>query len=138
MTGAEGTIYAGEKYRLKFTFPSNYPFSPPSVHFLHPIPKHEHVYTNGDICLNLLGILLRHNTSENIDVVIVFTSAFLGPGWMPTMTAQGIAISILSMLSSAREKKVPPDNAIRKFKTLFHHVNKIHASSYLLHVMCII
>ena len=27
----------------------------PSVHFLKPTPKHVHVYTNGDICLNLLG-----------------------------------------------------------------------------------
>lgn len=54
--GASGTIYAGEKFRLKFTFPSDYPFSPPSVYFLQPIPKHEHVYSNGDICLNLLGM----------------------------------------------------------------------------------
>jgi hypothetical protein len=30
------------------------------------------------------------------------------------MTAQGIALSILSMLSSAKHKKIPPDNAIRK------------------------
>ena len=30
------------------------------------------------------------------------------------MTAQGLAISILSMLSSAKEKKTPPDNAARK------------------------
>jgi ubiquitin-conjugating enzyme E2 W len=55
MTGAKGPIYAGEKFRLKFSFPVDYPFSPPSVYFLQPIPKHEHVYTNGDICLNLLG-----------------------------------------------------------------------------------
>ena len=57
VVGAEGTIYAGEKYRLKFSFPSDYPFSPPSVYFLQPIPKHEHVYSNGDICLNLLGMM---------------------------------------------------------------------------------
>lgn len=55
MTGAKGTIYAGEKFRLKFNFPVDYPFSPPSVYFLQPIPRHEHVYSNGDICLNLLG-----------------------------------------------------------------------------------
>ena len=27
----------------------------PSVYFLKPTPKHVHVYSNGDICLNLLG-----------------------------------------------------------------------------------
>lgn len=64
---------------------------PPVVYFLKPIPKHEHVYSNGDICLSLLG-----------------------KDWQPTMTAQGIAVSILSMLSSAKEKKTPPDNAMRK------------------------
>ena len=30
-------------------------FIAPSVYFLKPTPKHVHVYSNGDICLNLLG-----------------------------------------------------------------------------------
>lgn len=88
LTGAENTIYAGEKYRLKVTFPPNYPTVPPSMFFLHPTPRHEHVYTNGDICLSLLG-----------------------KDWRPTMTAQSLAMSILSILSSAREKSLPMDNA---------------------------
>lgn len=61
----------------------------PSVYFLKPTPKHVHVYSNGDICLNLLG-----------------------RDWRPTMTAHGLVVSILSMLSSAREKKSPQDNAM--------------------------
>lgn len=36
------------------------------------------------------------------------------------MTAQGIALSILSMLSSAKHKKIPPDNAIRKQTSRFY------------------
>ena len=91
VTGQEGTIYSGEEYRLKFIFPSTYPERPPAVYFLKPVPRHEHVYSNGDICLNLLG-----------------------RDWQPAMTARGVAISILSMLSSARIKKLPPDNAMRK------------------------
>lgn len=89
ITGAEGTIYAGEKYKLKVAFPKDYPTKPPSVYFLKPCPKHMHVYSNGDICLNLLG-----------------------KGWRPQMTAESIAVSILSILSNAREKKLPPDNAM--------------------------
>ena len=89
ITGADNTIYAGEKYKLKFIFPKDYPTKPPSVYFLKPCPKHVHVYSNGDICLNLLG-----------------------RDWRPNMTAQQLAISILSMMSSAKEKKIPPDNAM--------------------------
>jgi ubiquitin-conjugating enzyme E2 W len=89
MVGANNTIYEGEVYKLRISFPSQYPAVPPSVYFLKGyIPKHEHVYTNGDICLSLLG-----------------------KGWRPTMTAQSIAVSILSILSSAQFKTLPMDNA---------------------------
>ncbi len=66
-----------------------YPSKPPSVYFLKPVPKHMHVYSNGDICLNLLG-----------------------RDWRPAMTAQMLAVSILSMLSSAKQKTIPQDNAM--------------------------
>ena len=84
----EDTIYAGEKYRLRIQFPSDYPAQPPSVYFMQPTPRHEHVYTNGDICLSLLG-----------------------KDWRPTMTAQSLAVSIMSILSGARKKSLPMDNA---------------------------
>jgi ubiquitin-conjugating enzyme E2 W len=89
LTGAANTIYDGETFMLRISFPKEYPTVPPSVYFLPPnIPVHEHVYTNGDICLSLLG-----------------------KGWRPTMTAQSIAISILSILSSAQSKSLPMDNS---------------------------
>ena len=89
MKGAKNTIYEGETFRLRIAFPAQYPTVPPSVYFLPPdIPVHEHVYTNGDICLSLLG-----------------------KDWRPTMTAQSIAVSILSILSSAQSKSLPMDNA---------------------------
>lgn len=88
LTGAKNTIYEGEVYRLRVQFPKDYPTVPPSVYFLQPTPRHEHVYTNGDICLSLLG-----------------------KDWRPTMTAQSIAMSILSILSGAQSKSLPMDNA---------------------------
>lgn len=89
MEGAANTIYEGETFKLRIAFPAQYPQVPPSVYFLPPhIPVHEHVYTNGDICLSLLG-----------------------KDWRPTMTAQSIAVSILSILSSAQSKSLPMDNA---------------------------
>jgi ubiquitin-conjugating enzyme E2 W len=88
MEGAVGSVYEGETYKLRVSFPKGYPTVPPSVYFLSPPPLHEHVYTNGDICLSLLG-----------------------KDWKPTMTAQSIALSILSILSSASSKCLPMDNA---------------------------
>lgn len=88
LTGAPKSLYEGEKYRLRIQFPPDYPTVPPSVYFLQPTPKHEHVYSNGDICLSLLG-----------------------KDWRPTMTAQSIANSILSILNGAQRKSIPMDNA---------------------------
>jgi ubiquitin-conjugating enzyme E2 W len=89
MEGAKSSIYEGEVFKLRISFPPQYPTVPPSVYFLQGhIPIHEHVYTNGDICLSLLG-----------------------KDWRPTMTAQSIAVSILSILSSAQSKSLPMDNA---------------------------
>jgi ubiquitin-conjugating enzyme E2 W len=82
-------IYRGETFSLRIALPPKYPNVPPSVYFIgHTIPMHEHVYTNGDICLSLLG-----------------------KDWRPTMTAQSIAHSILSILGSATRKSLPMDNA---------------------------
>jgi ubiquitin-conjugating enzyme E2 W len=89
MEGAKNTVYEGEVFKLRMSFPAQYPTVPPSVYFLQGrVPIHEHVYTNGDICLSLLG-----------------------KDWRPTMTAQSIAVSILSILSSAQSKSLPMDNA---------------------------
>ncbi|KAL3810230.1 hypothetical protein ACHAXA_003027 [Cyclostephanos tholiformis] len=82
------TIYAGETYKLRIQFPADYPTSPPSVYFLPPTPRHEHVYTNGDICLSLLG-----------------------SDWRPIMTAQSVAQAIMSILCGAQRKSLPMDNA---------------------------
>jgi ubiquitin-conjugating enzyme E2 W len=55
-----------------------------------------HVYSNGDICLNLLG-----------------------KDWRPSMTAESLAVSILSILSNAKEKRLPQDNAMRNLLILY-------------------
>jgi len=88
LTMPENTIYANEVYKLRVQFPNDYPTSPPSVYFLSPTPRHEHVYTNGDICLSLLG-----------------------KDWRPIMTASSIAGSIMSILCGAQRKSLPMDNA---------------------------
>lgn len=59
----------------------------PEVVFLAPAPVHSHIYSNGHICLNILG-----------------------EDWSPALTVKSVCLSILSMLSSATEKVRPQDN----------------------------
>nr|CEL64296.1 TPA: Ubiquitin carrier protein, related [Neospora caninum Liverpool] len=91
MTGVKGSPYANETYRLKVVIPPDYPFRPPTCFFLQPAPVHLHVYSNGDICLNLLG-----------------------SDWRPSLSISAVAVAILSMLTSAKQKQLPTDNAARK------------------------
>ncbi|PHJ25791.1 ubiquitin conjugating enzyme e2 [Cystoisospora suis] len=88
ITGVEGSPYANETYRMKVVIPPDYPFKPPTCFFLHPTPVHPHVYSNGDICLNLLG-----------------------SDWRPSLSISSIAVAVLSMLTNAKQKQLPLDNA---------------------------
>ena len=86
-TGAEGTVYAGEKFTLQFKFNGEYPIDSPEVIFVGTPPQHEHVYSNGYICLSILY-------SE----------------WSPALKASSVCMSILSMLSSATKKQMPAND----------------------------
>ncbi|XP_068093612.1 ubiquitin-conjugating enzyme E2 W isoform X2 [Hyperolius riggenbachi] len=82
MEGAPGTLYEGEKFQLLFKFSSRYPFDSPQVMFTGDnIPIHPHVYSNGHICLSIL--------TED---------------WSPALSVQSVCLSIISMLSSCKEK----------------------------------
>ncbi|KAF1997626.1 UBC-like protein [Amniculicola lignicola CBS 123094] len=86
----ENPLYAGEIYRLKFSFSTSYPIEPPEVVFTqddaHPIPWHPHIYSNGIICLDLLD----------------------RQGWSPVHNVESICISLQSMLTSNTKKERPP------------------------------
>ncbi|KAK1939736.1 ubiquitin-conjugating enzyme E2 [Babesia divergens] len=86
-TGIPDTLYAGETYRLKILFPKEYPLKPPIIYFLQPAPVHPHVYSNGDICMSSLG-----------------------SDYLPTASVTSFVLSIISMLSTAKEKQLPMDN----------------------------
>eukprot|EP00741_Cyanophora_paradoxa_P018677 tig00021073_g18027.t1 len=82
------TIYAGEIYHLRFRFSDRYPIESPEVVFLEPSPVHPHIYSNGHICLNILG-----------------------KDWSPALSVESVCMSIISMLSSCRKKERPKGDA---------------------------
>ncbi|KAH3676292.1 hypothetical protein WICMUC_002088 [Wickerhamomyces mucosus] len=84
----------GEKYRLKMMIPENYPFVAPISYFIknnaedvHSIPIHPHIYSNGHICLDLLG-----------------------PAWTPAYTIDSLIVAIQSILASNDINERPPDD----------------------------
>ncbi|XP_034249379.1 ubiquitin-conjugating enzyme E2 W isoform X2 [Thrips palmi] len=90
LQGAEGTLYEGEHFQLNFKFNSKYPFDAPQVMFIgNHIPVHPHIYSNGHICLSIL--------TED---------------WSPAHSVQSVCLSIMSMLSSCKDKKRPVDNSL--------------------------
>lgn len=87
----ENPIYKDQTFRLKFKFTgSNYPIGPPEVTFVktadRPIPMHPHIYSNGIICLDLLG----------------------KEGWAPVHNVESICMSIQSMLTGNTKNERPP------------------------------
>ena len=81
ITGAKGTMYDGKTYRLRFRFTDKYPIKPPEVVFVGGSPIHEHIYSNGHICLSILY-----------------------DQWSPALSVNSVCLSILSMMSSCTKE----------------------------------
>lgn len=85
----ENPLYKGQTYRLKFKFSNSYPIEPPEVTFVtapeRPIPMHPHIYSNGIICLDLLGT----------------------QGWSPVQNVESICMSLQSMLTGNTKNERP-------------------------------
>ncbi|GJY70248.1 probable ubiquitin-conjugating enzyme E2 18 [Tanacetum coccineum] len=113
VNGAQGTIYANDKYQLQVDFPENYPMEAPQVIFLNPAPLHPHIYSNGHICLVLGQDTGRYEVMNTASCMLSWFISFLDilyDSWSPAMTVGSICISILSMLSSSPAKERPEDN----------------------------
>lgn len=75
------TFKYAHKANAQFTFNNNYPIESPEVIFVGDVPVHEHIYSNGHICISILY-----------------------DQWSPALTVSSVCLSILSMLSSSKQK----------------------------------
>ena len=77
MLGPPSTLYQGEEFVLQFKFGMKYPFDSPEVTFVGPaIPVHQHIYSNGHICLSIL--------TED---------------WSPALSVESVCLSVIPVLS---------------------------------------
>ncbi|ROW14841.1 hypothetical protein VPNG_03804 [Cytospora leucostoma] len=108
-------LYLDQTFRLMFRFGTQYPIEPPEVTFVQkpdrPIPIHPHIYSNGIICLDLLG----------------------QQGWSPVQNVESICMSLQSMLTGNTKNERPPgdeefvrSNRLRpKDIDFYYHDNKV-------------
>ncbi|KTG05498.1 hypothetical protein cypCar_00021422 [Cyprinus carpio] len=89
MDRTSGTLTRGSKFSFSLNLVVVILLDSPQVMFTGDnIPVHPHVYSNGHICLSIL--------TED---------------WSPALSVQSVCLSIISMLSSCKEKRRPPDNS---------------------------
>ena len=91
--GSVGTPYEGGIFRLKITFPRDYPFHPPVIKFNTRI-FHPNISESGDICLD---ILKNH--------------------WSPAYTISQTLLSIVSLLSDPNPDDPLNPEAAQIYKT---------------------
>lgn len=93
LKGPNGTPYQGGVFKLRVTFPTDYPFKPPKITFTTPI-YHCNINTKGDICLDIL--------KDN---------------WSPALTVSKILLSISSLLNDPNPNDPLEPNIASLYRT---------------------
>lgn len=75
ITGVSGTVYEGLKFKLSIQFPSNYPFTAPTVKFETPC-FHPNVDLQGNICLDILKD--KWSAVYNVRTILLSIQSLLG------------------------------------------------------------
>ena len=81
--GPSDTIYENAYLFFNIEFPKNYPFSPPNVRYIaqNNVRIHPNIYTNGKVCLSILG-------------------TWNGPSWSSIMDINTVLLTIQSLLDN--------------------------------------
>jgi ubiquitin-protein ligase len=76
ITGVEGTPYEGYKWRVRLSFPQDYPFQAPKAHFIDRIFHPNVSYNSGEVCIDILKT-----------------------AWSPALKIHSILVSLQSLLN---------------------------------------
>ncbi|ODN00444.1 Ubiquitin-conjugating enzyme E2 R2 [Orchesella cincta] len=87
--GAPGTLYEGGYFKARMHFPSDYPYSPPSLRFQNPSLFHPNVYESGDLCISILHPPIEDPQSGELPC----------ERWNPTQNVRTILLSVISLLN---------------------------------------
>ena len=117
--GPKDTPYEGGFYLFNLLFPDNYPLNPPSVQFVTygpdcntgPIRFNPNLYTNGKVCLSILG-------------------TWSGPSWTACCTLTTVLLSIQSLLNESPIHNEPgwetisnDDTRVIKYNSILKYAN---------------
>jgi len=86
--GPPGTLYEGAYFKAMLRFPTDYPYSPPSVKFTSKV-WHPNVYENGDLCISILHPPVDDPHSGELPC----------ERWNPTQNVRTILLSVISLLN---------------------------------------
>lgn len=86
--GPPGTLYEGGYFKARMKFPSDYPYSPPSVRFMAEM-LHPNIYATGDVCISILHPPVDDPQSGELP----------SERWNPTQNVRTILLSIISLLN---------------------------------------
>ncbi|KAI1712794.1 ubiquitin-conjugating enzyme domain-containing protein [Ditylenchus destructor] len=86
--GPPGTLYQGGYFKAQLKFPTNYPYSPPTMRFSTKV-WHPNVYENGDLCISILHPPVDDPHSGEMP----------SERWNPTQSVRTILLSVISLLN---------------------------------------
>ena len=104
--GPENTIYSHGMYFFKFTYPDDYPYSPPHVEYLTNNDKvrfNPNLYRNGKVCISILN-------------------TWSGPQWS---SCQNISSVLLTLVTLFHNKPLLNEPGLTESHESFHTYNKI-------------
>lgn len=89
ISGPEDSLYEGYELHARMTFPSQYPYRPPTFKFISPI-FHPNVYDNGKVCISIL-----HTDEDEI-----IDSDIANSTWTPGLNVRTVCLSIISLINA--------------------------------------
>ena len=104
--GPEGSVYENGYYFFTFNFPTDYPFSPPKLHFSINSGKtryHPNLYRTGKVCLSIVN-------------------TWRGEGWTSCQSIRSILITLVSILD---DKPLLHEPGIKETHSDFNTYNHI-------------